>query len=173
MQMKTKGEADVNITSLIDCLMQCIIFFMVIMSANYIYGVAIKFPQTGGTPPKGPVEKRISVYVKQDYLECGKDGEHVVIQDGTLMLNDEEIALVTSVNLAPGASRDTIWAKERLRGFGYLQAKMKKLITEEGYKKDQLMIRGDIKTYHKKIMAVIDAGKSDSIDAFSLVPPTQ
>lgn len=36
MKIKTNEEADVNITALIDCLMQCIIFFMVIMSAQYI-----------------------------------------------------------------------------------------------------------------------------------------
>ena len=54
MKLKTDAEADVNITALIDCLMMCIIFFMVIMSAEYTFGVAIKF--SGGMGKKGSGE---------------------------------------------------------------------------------------------------------------------
>jgi len=168
MKMKTTGEADVNITSLIDCLMQCIIFFMVILTAEYVYGVAIKFPQASHNSQnkQEKKEKNIIVYVQSDYLDRSPNGGHKVIQDGILKLNGKEIALVTSVN-------DTSkWKEEREYGFGYLKSQMKKMIVEEGYKKDMLLIQGDMKTYHWKIMKVIDAAKEDSIAAFSLVPPS-
>lgn len=167
MKIKTSEDADVNITSLIDCLMQCIIFFMVILTAEYIYGVAIKFPQQGhGGNKNVKQEKNIIVYVQSDYLDRARDGGHKVIQDGILKLNGKEIALVTSIK------DSSKWREERERGFDYLKSEMKKLI-DEGYRKDMLLIQGDMKTYHWKIMKVIDAAKEDSIAAFSLVPPTQ
>lgn len=168
MKLRTDQEADVNITSLIDCLMQCIIFFMVILTAEYIYGVAIKFPPRSTQSGKETkVEKRIVVYVQSDYLDRAPDGGQMVRQDGYLKINDKEFALVKSVN-------DTSkWAAERENGFRYLQAKMDSMVRYEGYKKDMLVIQGDMKTYHWKIMRVVDAGKADSIEAFSLVPPSQ
>jgi len=165
MQLKTSEEADVNITSLIDCLMQCIIFFMVILTAEYVYGVAIKFPAGKGANKEQAKEKNIVVYVQSDYLDRAPDGSHLVKQDGNLKLNGKEIALVTSVN------DRTKWGEERERGFAYLRGEMKRLIEQENYKKDVLTIQGDMKTYHWKVMKVIDAGKADSIAAFSLVPP--
>jgi len=166
MKLKTGEEADVNITALIDCLMQCIIFFMVIMTAEYTYGVAIKFPAgRGSADDNKPKEKTITVYIQSDYLDRAPDGSHYVKQDGVLKLNGKEIALVTSVG------DRTKWEEERARGFGYLRGEMKRLIDEEGYKKDVLTIQGDMKTYHWKVMQVIDAGKADSIAGFSLVPP--
>jgi biopolymer transport protein ExbD len=169
MKMKTDQEADVNITSLIDCLMQCIIFFMVILTAEYIYGVAIKFPQATHNKENKQTkqEKNLIVYVQSDYLDRAPDGGQKVIQDGVLKLNGKEIALVTDV-------KDTAkWASQREYGFTYLKAEMKRLIDKEGYKKDMLLIQGDMKSYHWKIMKVIDAAKEDSIEAFSLVPPSQ
>jgi biopolymer transport protein ExbD len=148
--------------------MQCIIFFMVILSAQYIYGVSIKFPRGGGEGAKpDKKELRLNVFIQADYLDRAKDGSQKVIQDGILKLNGKEIALVTSVN------DKSKWPAEREIGFRYLQSQMKKLIKEEGYKSDQLMIQGDMKTYHWKVMRVIDAGKADSVDGFSLMPPPQ
>jgi biopolymer transport protein ExbD len=171
MKIKTKETADVNITSLIDCLMQCIIFFMVIMSAQYVYGVAIKFAppnsQKQGEPPKK--EKSIIVYVQADYLDRAPDGGHLVVQDGILKLNDEEFALVGGEDIKDRSK----WPEARQKAFDYLRLKMKKLIVDEGYRKDMLLIRGDNKTYQGKIMSVVDAGKADSIEAFSLIPPSQ
>jgi biopolymer transport protein ExbD len=167
MKIKTDAEADVNITSLIDCLMQCIIFFMVILTAEYIYGVAIKFPPPGKGSKAEKVEKNIIVYIQSDYLDRAANGGHKVIQDGVLKLNGKEIALVTT-------PLDTSkWNEQRELGFKYLQAKMDSLVKFEGYKKDMLVVQGDMKTYHWKIMRVVDAGKADGIEAFSLVPPTQ
>jgi biopolymer transport protein ExbD len=162
MKIKTDAEADINITSMIDCLMQCIIFFMVIMSAQYIYGVAIKFP-TGGKA-KGSDEKQeknIVVFVQSDWIEKG----HRVIQDGTLKINGEEFALATSKDRSK-------WEEERKRSYDYLEYKMGELL-KQGYNKDVLMIQGDMTAYHGKIMRVIDRGKAVGIKGFSLVPPPQ
>jgi biopolymer transport protein ExbD len=163
MKIRTDAEADVNITSLIDCLMQCIIFFMVIMSAQYIFGVAIKFAPPGGQnkqqvqPEKK--EKNIVVYVQSDWIE--KD--HVLIRDGVVKLNGEDIAL--GVSPQP-AQRD----KEREAGYKYIEWKMKEYL-KQGYKKDVLLIQGDMKTYHGKIMKIVDIGKGLDMESFALIPP--
>jgi biopolymer transport protein ExbD len=166
MKIKTHDEADVNITALIDCLMQCIIFFIVILSAEYIYGVAIKFPAAGGKgSAANKAEKSIVVYIQSDYLDRAADGSHKILQDGILKLNGKEIALVTSVN------EPQKWEAERERGFKYLQVAMQDML-DKGYKKDMLMIQGDMRTYHWKVMKAIDAGKEVKIEAFSLLPPS-
>jgi len=162
MKIKTDAEADINITAMIDCLMQCIIFFMVIMSAQYIYGIAIKFPSGGkakGADEKQ--EKNLVVFVQADWIE--KD--HRIVQDGILKLNGEEIALATSDDPKK-------WDDERKRSYEYLQYRMGELI-KQGYSKDVMMIQGDMISYHGKIMRVIDCGKADSIKGFSLIPPSQ
>jgi biopolymer transport protein ExbD len=163
MRLRTSDEADVNITSLIDCLMQCIIFFMVIMSAEYVFGVAVKFPVIGtkqtSNQQKGPEEKKIVVYVQQDIARPG----HIVVQEGVLKLNGEVIGLAVSPDT-------TKWEAERKRGLDYLRWKMGELV-KEGYKKDVIYIQGDIRTYHGKIMSVIDQAKAVGIDGISLAPP--
>jgi biopolymer transport protein ExbD len=166
MKIKTDAEADVNITSLIDCLMQCIIFFMVIMSANYVYGVAIKFAPAGQSKGKveQPKEKHIVVYVQSDQLDRAPDGGQRVVREGILKLNDEEMMLSD-----PTTDPET-WDDQRKKAYDYLGYKMKELI-KQGYKNDVLMVQGDMKSYHGKVMAVIDQGKADSIDGFSLIPP--
>ncbi|MFH0919744.1 MAG: biopolymer transporter ExbD [Fibrobacterota bacterium] len=163
MKIKTSEEADVNITALIDCLMQCIIFFMVIMSAQYIFGVAIKFPPAGASQGKKDQkqEKNINVYVQMDVLEKN----HYMVQEGTLKLNGEEIALAVNADRSK-------WEEERKNSYNYLQFRIGELI-KQGYKKDVLMIQGDMMSYHGKIMKVIDQGKANKIEGFSLIPPTK
>ena len=164
MKIKTDAEADVNITSLIDCLMQCIIFFMVIMSAQYIFGVAIKFPPAGKASGKSAdqkEEKNIMVYVQSDWLEKG----HYVVRDGTLKINGEEIAMTSSEDRKK-------WPDERKKAYDYLEYQISELL-KKGYKKDVLLVQGDMTTYHGKIMQVIDRAKAQKMDGFSLIPPTK
>ncbi|MDD5672662.1 MAG: biopolymer transporter ExbD [Chitinivibrionales bacterium] len=165
MKIRTDAEADVNITSLIDCLMQCIIFFMVIMSAQYIFGVAIKFAPPGAPAKqeakKEKQEKNIVVYVQSDLIEKN----HALIRDGVVKLNGEDIALGVS---SDPAKRD----QEREAGYKYLTWKMKEYL-KQGYKKDVLLIQGDMKTYHGKIMKIVDIGKGLNIESFALIPPTK
>jgi hypothetical protein len=163
MQLRTKEEADINITSMIDCLMQCIIFFMVIMSAQYIFGVAIKFPSAGKAAQQvskeEKKEKYITVYISADQIDTG----HTLIYPGMLKINGEEIPMVTNDD------RST-WAKQYENAYNVLKGKMKDLI-DKGYKKEMLMVQGEMKTYHLKTMQVIDIGKDIGMDGFSLVPP--
>jgi len=163
MKIKTEEEADVNITSLIDCLMQCIIFFMVIMSAQYIFGVAIKFPPAGKGSGKSDQKesKDIVVYVQSDWLEKG----HYVVRDGVLKLNGEDIAMTSSDDRKK-------WPDERKRAYDYLEFKIGELLAK-GYKKDVLLVQGDMTTYHGKVMQVIDRGKAKGMKGFSLIPPTK
>jgi biopolymer transport protein ExbD len=164
MKIKTDEDADVNITSLIDCLMQCIIFFMAIMSAQYIFGVAIEFHSTADSKGAGKKteekkEKNITVYVQSDMIEQG----HRIVRDGILKVNGEDIALTSSNDPAK-------WEGERNYAFEYLQTKFRDLIAQ-GCKKDVLMIQGDMTTYHWKVMSVIDRGKAEGIQGFSLGYP--
>jgi biopolymer transport protein ExbD len=165
MKLKTTQEAECNITSLIDCLMQCIIFFMMIMSAQYVYGVAIKFPSVSAAAQKtnqeNKQEKDITVYVQADRIE--KD--HRLIAEGLLKVNGEERYIS-----APNADSAT-QAKQREQAYQWLEYKFYDL-KKQGYKSDMVKIQGDMKTYHGKIMKVIDVAKGVDIKGFSLVPPT-
>ena len=167
MKIKTGEDADVNITALIDCLMQCIIFFMVIMSAQYIFGVAIKFapPAPASQQQKTADEKKeknVIVYVQADWIDEG----HTLIQDGSFKINGEEHGFSRSQD--PVARE-----KERTTAFLWIENRMKTLIEKEGYKKDVMLIQGDMKSYHGKIMKIVDIGKGLGIESFSLVPPTK
>jgi biopolymer transport protein ExbD len=161
MKIKTDMDADVNITSLIDCLMQCIIFFMVIMSAQYVFGVAIKFPPAGSSKGKSnqKEEKNIMVYVQSDWLEKG----HYIVQDGVLKINGEDIAMTSTQDRKK-------WPDERKKAYDYLEYRIGDLL-KQGYKKDVLLVQGDMTSYHGKIMQVIDRAKAQGMEGFSLVPP--
>ena len=184
---RLKEASEVDITPMIDMVFQLIIFFMVVMAIAVVYGVAIKFPPPGKKndtqQKKDKSEKRVSVYVAQDRVT----ENHVVIKDGTLKIGNEEIALTRS-----GIENYLNWEAEREQGFDALQIAMQKYI-DKGYKTDILYIQGDMKSYHGKIMRVIDRGKrvkipgetetitkpdgstetrqKYGIDGFSLVPP--
>jgi hypothetical protein len=176
MKLRTETEADINITSMIDCLMMIIIFFMTIMSAQYIYGVAIKFP-SGRQPqdqvrkPPNEKEKYITVYVQADLIDTG----HTLLYPGILKVNGEEFPMVstpapTTTDVQSWMNVYKVWQAEQDKGYDRVKAKIQDLL-KQGYKKDMLMIQGEMKTYHIKTMRVIDLGKSLEMDGFSLVPP--
>jgi len=180
-RMKEAGEID--ITPMIDMVFQLIIFFMVVMSIAVVYGVAIKFPPPGkdrDRTEEKEKEKHVNVYVAVDLITKN----HVVMRDGVLKINGEEIALTDGI-----LQNYTAWEDQREKAFDELQEKMQKLV-ESGHKSDVLFIQGEMKSYHGKIMRVIDRGKRISVpgefekdpdtgesrakvgfDGFSLVPP--
>jgi len=164
MALKTriKESAEVDITPMIDIVFQLIIFFMVVMAIAVVYGVAIKFPPQGSQKTQQKKEKRLHVYVTRDQI----DENHRLIREGILKLNGEEIVLSVSKD-------STKRVAERQRGYDDLLYRMDRLLQEEGYKKDLLLIQGDMKTYHGKILRVIDQGKEVGIEGFSLIPPTR
>lgn len=183
MKIRTHENPEVDMTPMIDCVFQLIIFFMVIMAIAVVYGVAIKFPSSGGEGPKKRTqEKVIRVNVAQDRIYGGPDGQ-VTVADGVLKINGEEIPLTDGV-----LGHYEEWDGQREKGFDALQYKMQKLV-DEGFKTDVLYIQGDMKSYHGKIMRVIDRGKrvklpektkdeatgqvvnKYGIEGFSLVPP--
>jgi biopolymer transport protein ExbD len=176
MALKSRiGESpEVDLNPMIDIIFQLMIFFMVIMAVAVVFGVAVKFP-SGGPANKDnqKKEKRIAVYVQSDRIESG----HVIIQDGILKINDEEIPMTrtpmpTSQDQKEWTMVYTKWVEEREKAYEDLEAKMKELL-DQGYKNDVLVIQGDMKTYHGKTMRVIDKGKKLKIDGFSLVTPSR
>ena len=180
-RMKEAGEID--ITPMIDMVFQLIIFFMVVMSIAVVYGVAIKFPPPGRGQDRQDSDKKeklVTVYVAHDHITSN----HVVIRDGVLKVNGEEIALTDGI-----LSNYTRWEEQREEAFDELEKRMQALV-EKGHKHDVLFIQGEMKSYHGKIMRVIDRGKRIRIpgraekdpdtgedrpkvgfDGFSLVPP--
>jgi biopolymer transport protein ExbD len=164
METRVREVQEVDITPMIDIVFQLIIFFMVVMAIAAVYGVAIKFPPPGSpeNQSKSEDEKRIVVTVKADWIAKG----HAIRRDGILKINGEEIPLAHSKDREK-------WAQEREKGYRYLREQMRHFIEEEGYKKDMIIIKGDVKTYQEKIMKVIDQAKEVGIDGFSLVPPVR
>ncbi len=172
IRSRIKQSSEVDLTPMIDIIFQLIIFFMVVMAIAAVYGVAIKFPPPGSSQRDRDKkkEKNMIVYVQSDYIDEG----HTLLRDGILKFNGEEIAL--------GHSRDSAArAEERKKGFEWLEFRMREFVKEQGYEKETLIIQGDMKTYHGKVMRVIDcakkikAPKTDStvVTGFSLVPPTK
>jgi len=184
IRSRIEEAKDIDITPMIDMVFQLIIFFMLVMSMAVVYGVAIKFPPPNSgnaeKEPEGDKPKLVTVYVAPDMITKN----HVVVRDGVVKINGEEIALTDGV-----IQNYLKWEGQREDALNELQERMQKLI-EKGHKSDVLYIQGEMKSYHGKIMRVIDRGKRVKIpnetekdldtgeerpkvgfDGFSLVPP--
>lgn len=155
---------------MIDIVFQLIIFFMVVMAIAVVYGVAIKFP-SGNSNSKEETknkQKNIIVYVAADWIDQG----HYIRRDGILKLNGKEILLAHTEDRSN-------WEKERERGYKELEFKMSELLEEtrdngkKVYNDSLLIVQGEMKTYHGKVMRVIDRAKRLDMESFSLVPPTK
>lgn len=187
LKSRIKESDEVDITPMIDIVFQLIIFFMVVMAIAVVYGVAIKFPPPGrGKPDDEREEKNIFVHIGADRITKN----HVILKDGVLKVNGEEIPwtrteLPDASNQAAWQQAYAQWEEERGQALDEVQRRMEHLIQKKDYKTDVLLIQGDMKTYHGKIMRVIDRGKrvrtgkkdpktgeeKIGIDGFSLVPP--
>ncbi len=163
IKMRVEETTEPDLTPMIDVVFQLIIFFMVIMAIAVVYGVAIKFPQASNNKASSNTkqEKNIIVYVQSDLIDQG----HHLVHDGTMKINGEEFSLTKSTD-------PNLWEEEREKAFEWLRWKMGELV-KAGHKKDVLIIQGDMRTYHGKILRVVDQGKHVGIEGFSLVPPTQ
>ncbi|MBD3315320.1 MAG: hypothetical protein GF344_06000 [Chitinivibrionales bacterium] len=162
IKSRIKEPDEVDITPMIDIVFQLIIFFMVVMAIAVVYGVAIKFPAGKGEPPTEENKKKnIVVYVQADIIDKG----HFIRHIGHLKVNNEEIPLQRSDNREE-------WDTHQKEGYDMLELKMRELI-DKGYNDSLLIVKGEMKTYHDKIMSVVDRGKRLGMDGFSLVPPTK
>jgi len=162
MLMKRRREiTEVDLTPMIDVVFQLIIFFMVALTIAVVYGIVIKFPQSSRpNKNKGKQEKILSVYINQDWIGA----DHKVIQDGDIKVLGETVQLwVTQDPKTRKADRDKAW--------DYIQKKMDYLIRGKGFKTDMMVIKGDVKTYHWKVIKIIDIGKELGVKGFSLAPP--
>jgi biopolymer transport protein ExbD len=166
MLIKRRDEApEVDMSPMIDVVFQLIIFFMVVLSLAAVFGIIIKFPQQAASQQKNQSQEKIlTVFIYQDWIEPGGPTGHNVIQDGDIKLVDETVQLWIS---GDPKTRD----QDREVAFKYIRDKMKWLIDEKGFKKDMLVIKGDVKTYHWKVVKIIDNAKSLGITGYSLAPP--
>jgi len=151
---------ELDISPMIDCVFQLIMFFMVIIALVVVIGIAIKFPKTPPGGAKKSKDKILFAYVERDVI----DAQHNIIRDGSIKISGKEIILSTA--------RDSTKREEQYkRSFVKIRKEMRRLIKEEGYKKDQIVISGDVTSYHWKIIKIIDLAKKEKVSAFSLMPP--
>lgn len=170
VKSRIKESSEVDITPMIDIVFQLIIFFMVVMAIAVVYGVAIKFPSGNSNSAEKDKnkQKNVIVYVQADWVDQG----HYIRQDGILKLNGKEILLAHTDDRSN-------WEEERERGYKELEFKMSKLLEEtrgngkKVYNDSLLIVQGEMKTYHGKVMRVIDRAKRLDMESFSLVPPTK
>lgn len=105
MEIKRKPRRtaeDINMTPMIDCVFQLLIFFMVATSFSPIPGIRVKLPPPG-TPPPGQ-EKPQQLVLRISDPEPGQTY-------GTMILNDE---IVSMESLLSEFQRATVKQKEML-----------------------------------------------------------
>jgi biopolymer transport protein ExbD len=85
---KEKPEVDVDLTPMIDCIFNLLIFLMCINTISIIVGISIKVPKG---PPQAPrrVEKQLKVCFAEDQITTG----HKVVKEGVIKLNGVRVDL--------------------------------------------------------------------------------
>ena len=163
MRRRTSEPPEIDITPMIDCVFQLILFFMVIIALVVVMGIAIRFPesQQPERSKKESQEKTLFAYVEKDLF----DENHSIIRDGLVKIGAKEFAF--HVTAKDSAGQD----KQYTKTFDQIKAEIKRLVKEEGYKDDQILITGDVISYHWKIVKIIDLAKQCDVKGFSLVPP--
>ncbi len=162
MDRRVRESPELDITPMIDCVFQLILFFMVIIALVVVVGIAIRFPdskQSDGGSKKESKEKVLFAYVGKDKI----DMNHNILKHGTLKIVKKDFNLEV---VKDSVSR----AKSYKKTFKSIKKEIKRLIEEEGYKDDQIIITGDVTAYHWKIVKIIDLAKQCGVKGFSLTP---
>jgi len=97
-----KRTIDINMTPMIDCVFQLLIFFMVATSFSPIPGIRVKLPPAGAPPPGQ--EKPENLILRISDPEAGNPY-------GTMVLNDEVVSMEL---LLTDFQRATLKQKEML-----------------------------------------------------------
>lgn len=157
---------EVDMTPLIDCVFQLVIFFILIMSVDQVFGISIKFTvvssggQAAGVKKKEQQLKPIQVWVGPDNYTEG----HRLLSEGYLKVNGEPVAL--------GVDKDSAKAVlQHEKGMDYLYKRLLYFTHNKELKYDtSLTVSGEVNTYHGKIVEVVDQAKKAGLKGFSLVP---
>lgn len=158
---KVRETEELDITPMIDCVFQLILFFMVIIALVVVVGIAIRFPEAQGKNRDRKKPKKILyAYVQRDRI----DPEHNIISDGVVKVVKKDFLLSSAQDSAARA-------KEYKESFEAIKAEINRLIKEEEFKSDQIIITGDVTSYHWKIVKLIDLAKQCGVKGFSLTPP--
>lgn len=159
---KQRDVAELDITPMIDCVFQLIMFFMVIIALVVVIGIAIKFPESQGKDKdkSKSKEKVLAAHVGKDRI----NSEHQIQKHGIIKICGKDFFI--------DAYPDSVeQAAEYDKKFKDMENEIKRLINDEEYKKDMIAITGDITAYHWKIVRIIDIAKKNDVKGFSLTPP--
>lgn len=159
---KTRGTPELDVTPMIDAVFQLILFFMVIIALVVVVGIAIRFPEANdsGRSKKESKEKVLFAYVAKDRI----DMMHHIKKYGAIKIVNKDFQL----EVMPDSIAQ---AKEYKKVFKKMKEEIQRLIDEEKYKKDQIIVTGDMTAYQWKIVKIIDLAKQCGVDRFSLTPP--
>ena len=97
---KGRGEvSELDITPMIDCVFQLIMFFMVTIALVVVVGIAIKFPEAKTPDERESKEKTLSAFITKDKF----DDKHRIIKDGILKICGKDVVLSSSADAASQA----------------------------------------------------------------------
>jgi biopolymer transport protein ExbD len=150
MRLKPKSEQTstairVDLTPMIDCVMNLVIFFMIINAIVTILGMTLKKPRE---VPQSPavVEKTVEVYIGEDKITAIPDGSgHKILEHGVIKLNGEEVT------------------------FEEFRSRLKEELDRVRVK--SLVIKAEKKAHHWKVIKIMDLAKDVEREiSFSLQP---
>lgn len=144
-KVKSSGPV-IDLTPMIDCIMNLFIFLMCISAVTVIIGITIKVPPPSPDVFSQPsIEENLEVFLYQDIIMKG----HKIIEEGIIKLNGRRVSIEDFVN--------------RLA------------LEKQRIGKDFLVIKGQDKVYHYKVVKIMDLAKTEKvgIKSFTLEPPTK
>lgn len=156
---------EIDMTPMIDCIFQLMIFFMLIMSISVVYGIAIRFPSGAARNDANRNDEKqvkpIVAWVGNDAYDEG----HKIKYEGYVKLNGEPIGLGLSTDPAK-------FRAEHARGMEYIYQQIRYLVNHPTEKYDStLNILAPVNAYQGKIVEVIDQGKKAGLKGFVMNPP--
>lgn len=143
---KYRKSAEPDLTPILDCVFLLVIFFMVVNSISTIIGITIKIPKDPGDQPV--------------------DDEQLPANNIVATIYADDIGFDHKIKLERGVKINDEWADWK-----DIVKKVEKKIDELG--KKPLIVQGQEKTHHGKIIKVMDLAQTAGINGFSFAPPKE
>lgn len=121
------GNTDIDLTPMIDCIFNLLIFLMCINTISIIVGISIKIPDDNPFSNQQPkIEQQLKISFSEDEITT----EHKVVKEGVIKLNGVKVDF---------KSYEEIFQYQRKR-----------------IPKDLLIIEAENKVYHGNIIKIMD-----------------
>ena len=149
LREKDKSRSpEVDLTPMIDCVFNLLIFFMVINTMASIIGIKIDLPGEGG--PSQPGAETLEVQIYHDVLRIDPERGPEIARKGILRVNGQATNLEQLAN------------------------KIHYVVSRMAEKQDTLAIKADARTLHGTVVEVMDKAQDEPahIKKFSLSEPS-